>query len=372
MTGNAYSPHVRARDVAATSTPHLAAAPPEARQLKVGVGLYTGQGSTVSGDGYRDAIVLARAAEEAGFDSFWVSEHHGWDDAYLPSPLVLLAALAGVTDRIELGAGLVLAPLYHPARLASDVAVLDQLSRGRLILGLGLGYIDKEYATFGVERSSRAARLDDVIEVLRRAGTGRPFSYAGRSIVLEDVRVTPPVCRPGGVPVWLGAYSDDAVRRAGVSADGHLIGRGTAHIIESANRILAGVRQPDDPSFTRAVNITVVLEAEGGSADSARAAFAAQQLTYERVQHGANVYSSMIPDPSGGEELSEGSIDSYIQIAGSAADVVTGVKQVIGQLSGWSSVHLVLRVLFPGEPTEVQVERLRILGSSVLPEVRRL
>lgn len=355
-----------------TSIPHAAIEPLVDRQLKIGVGLYTGQGSAAAGGGYREAIALARAAEEAGFDSFWVSEHHGWADGYLPSPLVLLAALAAVTDRLELGAGLVLAPLYHPVRLASDVAVLDQLSGGRLILGLGLGYIDKEYTTFGVERASRAARLDDVIEVLRLAGTGIAFSYIGRSVALDDVRVTPHVRRAEGVPIWLGAYSDEAIRRAGVSADGHLIGRGSPHIIESANRLLAGVRRPDDPSFTRAVNITVVLDDEGGSPSSARRAFAAQQLTYERMQHGTNVYSSMIPQPVGGDELSEGSIDSYVQIAGNAADVVVGVKRVIEQLQGWSSVHLVLRVLFPGEPTEVQVERLRTIGNRVLPEVRDL
>jgi len=343
---------------------------PTAGRLKVGVGLYTGQGSVADGHGYRDAIVLAQAAEDAGFDSFWVSEHHGWDDAYLPSPLVLLAALAAATDRIELGAGLVLAPLYHPVRLACDVAVLDQLSCGRLILGLGLGYLDHEYATFGVERSSRAARLVDVIEVLRLAGTGRPFSYAGRSVTLDDVLVTPQAKRPGGVPVWLGAYSDEAVRRAGTSADGHLIGRGTPNIIESANRLLSGVRRPEDQSFTRAVNIALVLDEEGGSASSARRAFAAQQLTYERVQHGQNVYGSMIPDPPGGDALSEGSIDSYIQVAGSTSQVVAGVNRVIDQLQGWSRIHLVLRVLFPGEPTQVQVERLRTIGRWVLPEVR--
>ena len=103
-----------------------------------------------------------------------------------------------------------------------------------------------------------------------------------------------------------------------------------------------------------------------------RAAFAAQQLMYERVQHGANVYSSLIPDPAGGEVLAEGSIDSYIQVAGSAGEVVAGLEQVIERLSGWSHVHLVLRVLFPGEAIEVQVERLRMIGNSVLPQLRRL
>jgi hypothetical protein len=70
----------------------------------------------------------------------------------------------------------------------------------------------------------------------------------------------------------------------------------------------------------------------------------------------------MIPDPPGGDELSEGTIDCYRQIAGSAAEVVAGVNRVMNQLQGWSRIHLVLRVLFPGEPTEVLVERLRTIG----------
>lgn len=80
-----------------TSIPRTTGDSTAGRRLDIGVGLYTGQGSTAAGHGYRDAIALAQAAEEAGFDSFWVSEHHGWDDAYLPSPLVLLAALASAT-----------------------------------------------------------------------------------------------------------------------------------------------------------------------------------------------------------------------------------------------------------------------------------
>ena len=118
--------------------------------LRIGVGLWTGQGTD-----YRDAVPLAVAAEEAGFDSFWVTEHHGLPDGYLPSPLTLLAALASVTSRITLGTGLVLAPLHHPLRLAEDAAVVDRLSGGRLVLGLGLGYAEHEYRAFGVDRRNR-------------------------------------------------------------------------------------------------------------------------------------------------------------------------------------------------------------------------
>jgi alkanesulfonate monooxygenase SsuD/methylene tetrahydromethanopterin reductase-like flavin-dependent oxidoreductase (luciferase family) len=166
-----------------SSIPHSDAGPP-AGGLKIGVGLYTGQGSTADVHGYRDAIVLARAAEEAGFDSFWVSESHGWDDAYQSSRSSCWLRWPLSSIGSNSASGLVLAPLYHPVRLACDVAVLDQLFCGRLILGLG--YLDQEYATFGVERSSRAARLVDVIEVLRLARTGMPFSYAGRSAALSN------------------------------------------------------------------------------------------------------------------------------------------------------------------------------------------
>ena len=124
----------------------------------IGLGLFTGQQPPgAPRPPYRDALALARAAEQAGFDAFWVSEHHGLPDGYLPSPLVLLAALATGTETITLGTGLALAPLHHPLRLAEDAAVVDHLSGGRLLLGLGLGYAAHEYTAFGVD-TARAGR----------------------------------------------------------------------------------------------------------------------------------------------------------------------------------------------------------------------
>lgn len=131
------------------------------RTRRFGVGLYTGQ--RAGGGNYRDAVPLAVAAEEAGFDSFWVTEHHGLPDGYLPSPLTLLAALAPATSRIELGTGVLLAPLHHPLRIAEDAAVVDQLSGGRLILGLGIGYADHEYRSFGVDPATRGTRLGALV-----------------------------------------------------------------------------------------------------------------------------------------------------------------------------------------------------------------
>jgi probable F420-dependent oxidoreductase len=329
--------------------------------LRIGVGLWTGQG----GD-YRDAVPLAVAAEAAGFDSFWVTEHHGLPDGYLPSPLTLLAALAPATTRLELGTGLVLAPLHHPLRLAEDAVVVDRLSGGRLVLGLGLGYAEHEYRAFGVDPATRGSRLDALVGVLRSAWTGEPFT--SEPLDLHDVRVTPTPARP--IPIWLGGYAAAAVTRAGRLADGHLVGRGERHIVDAASAQLAAVRDPSDDTFTRAVNVTCVLDAPGGGAASARAGFAAQQQVYESIQAGRPVYAGLVGDPGGATGLALGSVDAYVQVAGDVDGVVTGLRAVLDGLRGWANVHLVLRLLFPEPDLDVQLTRLATFGAQVLPRLR--
>lgn len=329
--------------------------------LRIGIGLYTGQGSD-----YRDAVPLAVAAERAGFDSFWVTEHHGLPDGYLPSPLTLLAALAPATSHLELGTGLVLAPLQHPLHLAEDAVVVDRLSGGRLILGLGLGYAEHEYRAFGVDPASRGARLSALVAALRDAWTGKPFSAP--SLGLSGVRVTPTPTRP--IPIWLGGYAATAVARAGRIADGHLVGRGAPHIVDSASAQLASVRDPSDPSFTRAVNVTCVLDAPGGGAASARAGFAAQQEVYESIQAGRPVYAGLVGDPSGATGLALGSIDEYVQVGGDVDTVVAGLRAVLDGLRDWAHVHLILRVLFPEPNLDTQLTRLATFGEQVLPRLK--
>lgn len=332
----------------------------------IGVGLYTGQNGDPGRTGdLRDAVPLAVAAEEAGFDSFWVSEHHGLPDGYLPSPLTLLAALAPVTGRILLGTGLVLAPLHHPLRIAEDAAVVDRLSGGRLVLGLGLGYAAHEYAAFGVDPATRGARLAALVDALRAAWTGEPFSAP--VLGLHDVRVTPTPAHP--IPVWLGGYAAAAVARAGRIADGHLVGRGEPHVVAAASAQLAAVRDSSDPTFTRGVNVTCVLDAPGGGADSARAAFAAQQQAYEAIQSGRPVYAGLVAEPDGAPGDVPVDIDAYVQVAGDVDSVVTGVRAVFDALRDWAHVHVVLRLLYP-EPLDVVLRRLATVGREVLPRLR--
>lgn len=158
---------------------------------------------------YAASLDMARHADEHGLDAITLSEHHGAEDGFLPSPLVLAAAMAGRTTRIRIGISALLAPLYDPLKLAEDLAVLDLASGGRVATTLGLGYREEEYAAFGQDFGARGRRLDECIETLRAAWTGEPFSFRGRT-----VRVTPrPLTQPHPM-LLIGGQSRAAARRA--------------------------------------------------------------------------------------------------------------------------------------------------------------
>lgn len=172
---------------------------------------------------YKEAIELARMAEDLGYHSVWVSEHHGDPDNYLSSLFTLCSAIAQETERIRIGTYIALAPFYDPLRLASDAASVDLLSGGRFVLGLGLGYRDREFERyFQVPKSERVRRTTDAIEICRRAWEGETFSYEGDVFQYEDIRVNPAPTRGSDLPIYLAAVSEPAIRRTVRRADGVL------------------------------------------------------------------------------------------------------------------------------------------------------
>jgi alkanesulfonate monooxygenase SsuD/methylene tetrahydromethanopterin reductase-like flavin-dependent oxidoreductase (luciferase family) len=167
------------------------------------------------GEYYAELLEQAEAAEEWGFDSFWVAEHHFHEYGGVPRPPVLLAAAAQRTRRIRLGSGVVVLPFDHPLRVAEDYAMVDVLSTGRLNLGVGSGYLAHEYAGFGVNPDDKRARFDEALEILLRAWTGERFSYAGRYHRVDQVCLNVrPVQRPRP-PVWVATLRTDGGARVG-------------------------------------------------------------------------------------------------------------------------------------------------------------
>ena len=165
-------------------------------------------------DLYRAALDQSEWADRVGFDMIRLMEHHGSDDGYCPSPLVMSVALAARTERVRLRIQALILPLHDPVRIAEDAAVADLISGGRLELVIGAGYVDEEFEMFGRSLSDRVALVEEGIMVLRRAWAGASPVCPGR-----PGRVMPaPV--GAGPPILLGGLSAAAARRAARIADG--------------------------------------------------------------------------------------------------------------------------------------------------------
>jgi len=172
-------------------------------------------------------IRIARQAEELGYESIWTLQRllnpaGSPDQTYraVPDPLITLAYLAGHTSRIRLGVAVVNMPFYSPALLAKLAASLDQVSGGRLDLGLGLGWMAEEYAATGVPMRRRGARADEFLIVLRRLFTEDISAYDGEFYAFPPVRMEPKPVQTPGPPLLIGGLSEGALRRAGRFGDG--------------------------------------------------------------------------------------------------------------------------------------------------------
>src|SRR5512145_880290 len=188
-----------------------------------------------------EAIAEAQLAEASGFDSCFFGEHHQDRDGFLPSPLIVATAVAARTTRLRVGTSVILLPLHHPVRVAEDVITLDLVSKGRVVLGVGIGYQPADFRAFSVPMEERMTRFEESVEILRLCWAGEPFSFRGKHYTLEDVQIRPrPFQRPGP-PLWIGASVPAAARRAGRVADGFVGTPSTS--LENATRLADVYRQ---------------------------------------------------------------------------------------------------------------------------------
>jgi len=146
-------------------------------------------------------------ADARGFDVVALSEHHGVDDGYMSAPVTLAAAIAGRTARMQINIAAVLVPLHDPVRLAEQLATVQLASGGRLSLVAGLGYRPEEFEMAGIDRRQRGQLLDEYVDVLRKASTGEPFEWRGRTVRVTPAPQSPPV-------VLIGGSTEKAARRA--------------------------------------------------------------------------------------------------------------------------------------------------------------
>jgi probable F420-dependent oxidoreductase len=253
-----------------------------------------------------DTVEIARTAESAGCESIWAVEHVVVPDGYasrypyaadgrmgltgadaIPDPLDWLAYVAAVTTTLRLATGVLLLPQHNPVILAKRVATVDALSSGRVILGIGVGWLKEEADAVGLPFANRGRRTDEYVAAMRALWRDRPASFNGEFVRFTDVSSTPAPTQAGGVPIVVGGTSAAALRRAGRLGDGFFpIGVGP----DDLPALLDAVRR----DATRAGRDPDAVEITVGASMSLDAAQRYQDLGVSRL-----VLSARDPGPDG-------------------------------------------------------------------------
>lgn len=341
--------------------------------MKFGIGYYTMQspqhGPSPHQKLYADMLKEISVAEEMGFDSAWLSEHHFLNDGYCPSLLLTAAAIAARTKKIRIGTGILLMPLHDPIRIAEDAAVVDLISGGRLILGLGLGYRPEEFDGFGVSLKHRKGLMDDGIEILQKSWADGSFSFQGRYHSYENIDVTPkPVQKP--IPIWIGAFTEPAIRRAArIGAPLYVPAIGTVPIVKylfdmHSSLLKEHGRNPDD--FEKPlVREVYISENENGDA------------VWERIkEHGtytAKGYASwgsmvdrqgnLLTDPN----------DPILYDLAKEQSILGTPEECIETINKYKDAspidNLICRFSFPGISHEEAMSSMKLFVEKVMPHV---
>lgn len=334
--------------------------------MKFGIGPLTTQlpegDSRTPEDRYRETIDLAKKAEDEGFDSVWVSQHHRSHDNYLSSPFTVTSAMAEATSEITIGVGVALAPFYDPLVLAEDAAAVDTISGGRFQLGLAIGYHDPEFEQFGILKSDRVPKLIDCVNVCRKAWSEESFSYDGHTVSYEDAVVNPTPPQGENLPIVLGGLSEPAIRRAVGLGDGYIGGLTS--------------------TFEEIEGIVGMLEDEGADIDQfpihvLRDGFIGddKEDAWEKMQEGLmytqNIYAEWFAESSDFEEMEE---PDDPEAAFKAFSVYGGPDELVDEIHQYADVlndnsHFIMRLEYPTMEYEEAAAAIERFSDEVVDRV---
>ncbi len=311
-------------------------------------------------DVYSETIALSVELERLGYDSVWTTEHHFVDDGYMPSLLVTSAAIAAATTTIDIGTGVVLAPMHRPVRLAEDAATVQVISNGRLVLGLGLGWSGIEYEVLGVDMAVRGKAMTEMLQFLPHAWTGEPFTWTGDIYTYPEIAVRPAPSKP--IPLIVGGGVDAAVRRAARHADGFFSNASPtrfAHQVAVATEEMERIGR--DPSLFKWIYYGVMFP--GPRAEILSSAWEQRWKYSDMEASAARPGIATPPSPSTAEAES---VTKQI-IGGSSAEIVDALGQIREKVG--VPVEWIARSYFPDLSYDRQVGIAEQLAAEVMPFV---
>jgi probable F420-dependent oxidoreductase len=313
---------------------------------------------------YREALEEVVRAEELGFDSVWMEEHHAVTDHYWPSPLTVLAGFATRTSRLRLGTDILVAAFYHPVRLAEDVAMLDVISHGRFTLGIAIGYKPDEFALYGVELEKRGARFEEQLRIMTGLWTQDRLSFQGRYYTVEG-RIEPrPVSKPHP-PVWIGGWGELTLKRAAALADNWIPGptADLARLLDGKRQFLENRRAAGRPEPVNEWPLTRDLIIADTDAEARALAERHIMVAYRREYAGG--WRHPFIDASIATDLDRLMADRFI--IGGPEQCIAQIRRFVEQ---YGMTHLICRTFFPGMPHRHIMRELELLAGEVMPAFR--
>ena len=307
---------------------------------------------------YTGLLDQAVLAEQIGFDSIWVSEHHFTEEGYLPSLAPMLAVLSQRTSKVKLGTAVLLAPLHHPLRLAEDMALVDQLSGGRLEIGMAPGYRPEEFEVLGVPKKQRGRRTDETIELLQLAWKGARFSYHSEHFNFDDVIVAPPPYTDGGPPLWIGGSSKFSAARAAKYGCGFMSDSGASIDVYGEYR----------SSYQGAVGPRVATNRVLFAASSHEMAWeeAGESLLYQFNCYRKWFADATDADTHGGVVTDYRALSAAHYFVGTPDEIVEAIRAAERE---FGFEELIFWARPPGMRLEVSTRSLELIAKEVLPAV---
>ena len=318
-------------------------------------------------DRYHQVHSLCELAEQAGFDFVSLTHHSFTEECETSAPFVFLAAIAARTKKIRLSTIVFVLPLHHPVAVAEQVAMLDRVSNGRAVMGVGIGYRDYEFKGFGVSPRDRGARADEALTAIRSAWRTGTYGFEGKHFRIPELPVIPmPVQKPHP-PIWVGGLSDPALRRAARLGDGWISDNMMA--VDDVAALANRYREQCAAAGTRPY---VVVTRNGWVSETREQAALEWYDSVKEFHLGYRRAGYIVPDPEGIYDRLERGEDVEIQdycrdraIGGSPGDCIE-------QLSGWRTkvgCDAMLLILNDDAGYESLARTIRLFGEKVIPHV---
>lgn len=320
------------------------------------------------------AVQQTVAAEAAGFDTAWYAEHHFNNYSLSPSPLMLVTYCAAMTKTIRLGTAVCVLPLYHPNRLLGEIGFADDMSEGRLELGVGSGYQQFEFERFGVMLKDAPALFSEHLEIIQKGLRKRIFSHSGSHLTIPPTAISVRTVQKPTPPIWLAAGSERSMRRA--FREGHNLFVTVLHsgleAIASLRRTIeeaaaAENRKPEDTKvgFLRCAfasdneaEVTAYLE-------NARYSRRLSESLQQRRQQSDDGY--LLKEQPSPNDLSFESLRANLPV-GSVNRVI---DQLLEEIEILKPNHIAIQTQLGNLDQTMMLRQIDLWGGTIIPAVRR-